>query len=88
MSGPVEFVGAPVDIGAEVFTKLCMPVIREASTKLQATPKQMAQLYVGFLSACMGSMMADFGQDGAARIVSATLDAFESKPFDGATQNH
>jgi hypothetical protein len=75
-SKPVEFKGAPVEIGSEVFIKLCMPIVREAQTKLSATPKQLAQLYAGFLSGMLGSMAADFGQEQAASISQTVLDSF------------
>ena len=68
--------GPPVEIGAAVFINLCMPAVQQAQTRLQATPKQLAQLYCGFLQACMGSMANDFGQEQAAAIGQTMIDAF------------
>jgi hypothetical protein len=72
-----EFEGTPLEIGCEVFNKICMAIVRNAETKLQATPQQVAQLYSGFISACLGSMTADFGQELGARIAQTNLDAFQ-----------
>jgi len=68
--------GTPVEIGAAVFINLCIPAVQQAQTQLQATPNQLAQLYCGFLQACMGAMTNDFGQEQAAAIGQTMIDAF------------
>lgn len=78
----VEFKGTPAEIGQEVFVKLGMPIVNEAQKRAHATPKQTAQLYAGFISACLGSMTADFGQEQAARIAQTVLDAFKLSEVD------
>lgn len=80
------FVGAPVEIGADVFIKLCMPIVREAATKLNATPQQIGQLYAGFLGAAVGSMVADFGKKQAIAWAQQTLDMAASGDFDNMKQ--
>ena len=57
------FAGKPVDIGAQVFNDVVMPIVREASTKMDA--RSLAGLYAGFLCAAYGSMQADFGKERA-----------------------
>lgn len=74
MTGKViTFAGTPEEIGADVFIRLCMPVVREAQTKLGASPRQLAQLYSGFLGAALGSLAADFGQQQAVAIAEAVV---------------
>lgn len=75
-------VGTPVEIGANVFTKLCMPVVREAHVSLKATPQQMGQLYAGFLGAAIGSMAADFGHAQAIAWAQQTLDMVAANKFE------
>lgn len=77
--------GAPVEIGAQVFTKLCMPVVRESSTAAKATRQQLGQLYAGFLGAAVGSMIADFGKEQALAWAQQTLDMVASGEFDDVT---
>lgn len=80
-SKKTEFVGAPVEIGADMFMKMCMPVVREASNKLKPTPQQLGQLYAGFIGAAVGSMVADFGKAQAIAWAQETLDMVESGDF-------
>lgn len=82
-----QFVGAPVEIGADVFTRLCMPVVREAHRKAAPTKQQLGQLYAGFLGAAMGSMIADFGKEQALAWAQQTLDMVASGNFDEVS-NH
>lgn len=76
-----EFVGEPVKIGAEVFVKRCMPIVREAQNKLKPTPQQLGQLYAGFIGAAVGSMVADFGKAQAIAWAQETLDMVGSGDF-------
>jgi hypothetical protein len=80
-----QFIGAPVQIGSDVFTRLCMPVIREATLKAKPTAQQMGQLYAGFIGACVGSMVADVGKEQALAWARQTLDMVESSDFDDVT---
>lgn len=77
MTHTKAFKGTPDEIGAHVFNELCMPVVRSASNQ-GATPQALTQLYAGFISACLGSMAADFGQDMAADVAQALLDSFKT----------
>lgn len=72
------FAGRPVDIGAQVFTDIVMPIIREASKQMDA--RSLAGLYAGFLSAAYGSMMADFGKERADTLI----EAIQAAVNDGA----
>lgn len=79
------FKGTPIEIGAQIFTRLCMPAVRKASNTQGVTPQQLAQLYSGFLQAVYGSMVADFGKDFAVSVATTMLKAFEQTEFDGAS---
>lgn len=68
--------GTPIEAGAQIFLRLCMPAIREACTSLNATPEQLTQFYCGFLQSCLGSMAADFGQERAAKVAQVMVDTF------------
>lgn len=67
------FVGPPVQIGADVFTRLCMPIVREATRKANPTRQHMGQLYAGFIGACVGAMIADVGKEQALAWARETL---------------
>lgn len=73
-----KFEGTPIEVGAEAFNKLCMPLVRQASNKLDATPEQLIQLYSGFICACLGAMAADFGQELATAIARVNVDKFQT----------
>jgi hypothetical protein len=80
-----DFVGAPVEIGSKVFTELCMPVVQEATNKLNPTKQQLGQLYAGFLGAAVGSMVAEFGKAQAIAWAQQTLDMVEASDFEELT---
>lgn len=81
--------GTPIEAGAQIFQRLCMPAIREACNTLNATPEQLTQFYCGFLQSCMGSMAADFGQDRAAQVLQIMLEAFRALDLsEAATTTH
>lgn len=80
--------GTPAEVGAAIFTKLCIPAVREASTTLQATPGELTALYSGFITACLGSMAADFGQERAAHIAQVLTDTFKTLDLGGEAANH
>ncbi len=82
MAKKEQFVGTPVEIGADVFMRLCMPIVREASKKAAPTQQQLGQLYAGFIGACFGSMVADFGKAQAVAWAQQTLDMAASGDFD------
>lgn len=81
MADQERFAGAPVEIGADVFTRLCMPIVREATRKLNPTPQHMGQLYAGFIGACIGSMIADVGKEQAIAWAQQTLDMVAGGDF-------
>lgn len=80
--------GTPPEIGAAIFTKFCMPAVREAATAMHATPQQLTALYSGFITACLGSMTADFGQERAAHIAQVLTDTFKTTPLGGEAATH
>ena len=65
--------GGASDIGQGLFIELCLPTVREASKVMP--PNHLAQLYAGFIGACFGAMVADFGQDGALIVVETMREA-------------
>ena len=69
----MKFEGTPSSIGADVFIDMVMPVIREASKKMDSNG--LAMLYSGFLGAMYGSLCADFGQPMGKRM----LEVFTQK---------
>jgi hypothetical protein len=73
--------GTPVEIGSQVFMNLCMPVVRASATEAKATRQQLGQLYAGFIGACFGSMVADFGKEQALAWAQQTIDMAASGDF-------
>lgn len=59
----MKFSGTPSEIGLQIFERMCLPAIRQTSNN--RPPQDLAQLYIGFLSAAMGAMAADFGHQSA-----------------------
>jgi hypothetical protein len=78
--------GTPVQIGSEIFARFCAPAIHAATTSCAATPKQLAQLYSGFIMAVLGSMAADFGQEQAEQIARALVDSFAGADLDAGAR--
>lgn len=70
----LKFSGTPAEIGAQIWERMCNPAIRHASNN--TSPQVLAQLYIGFLSAAMGSMAADFGHQSAMEGAQAAIDSF------------
>jgi hypothetical protein len=70
------FKGSPDAIGSQVFSAYVMPVIDNASRNMP--PKQLMQLYWGFMSACLGSMAADFGKDQTQMFIDQMAKTFET----------
>ena len=60
----------------------------DKSSSFLYSPQQLAALYTGFISACLGSMAADFGQERAAQIAQIVTDNFETMDFDRETTKH
>lgn len=65
--------GTPVDCGAQVWEKLCLPTVRAASKR---PPIELKQFYVGILSAAFGAMAADFGHAEATSIARTLVESF------------
>lgn len=76
--------GEPVHIGAQVWMKLCNPMVRAASTS-GMTRQQLGQLYAGILSGAIGSMAADFGKEQAIAWAQQTLDMVSGGDFEDLT---
>lgn len=70
----LKFSGTPAEIGVQIWDRLCNPAVRAATA---LTGNELIQLYVGLISAALGSMAADFGHAGASAMVRQLVDAFE-----------
>lgn len=68
--------GTAQDIGCDVFIKHVLPIIHQASKKMDAG--NLAQLYAGFIGGVYGSMAADFGKDAAQRFCNKLAGQFGS----------
>lgn len=81
--------GTPLEIGSQIFQRICIPAIQQACHSLNATPEQLTQFYCGFLQACMGSMTVDYGPEQAAEIIQILLNALKGTDFnDPGTTTH
>jgi len=70
----LRFEGTPGEIGGQIWARMCHPAVCAAG----ARPKtELAQLYGGILSACLGSMAADFGHTASLAMLRQLVDAFE-----------
>lgn len=65
--------GTPIEAGAQVWTKLCLPALTAAKGR---PPEELAQFYAGVVGAAMGSMTADFGHELAVAIMRRTTEQF------------
>ncbi len=65
--------GTPVEVGAQIFEKFCLPALKATEGR---PANEIKQLYAGFLSAVMGSMAADFGHAHAVQLVDVIADSF------------
>ncbi len=79
------FTGTPLELGAQVFTSLCSPVIEAASKQPGFDSNAMAHLYAGFLQACMGSLAADFGHQQAIQLVEMMAEVFKRAKLDASS---
>lgn len=70
----LKFSGSPVEIGSQIWERMCLPAIGITS---KAMPQQqLAQLYAGFMLSAMGAMVADFGHEQAIAYVNEVTDKF------------
>lgn len=69
----LKFEGAPHEIGAQIWERMCNPAVRAATGRPE---QERMQLYAGILMAAMGSMAADFGHEKATDIVRTLGDVF------------
>lgn len=72
MKQHIKYEGTPQDIGADVFIKHVMPIIKQASRQMNS--RQLAELYAGFIAGACGSMAADFGKDVAQSLMDKFAD--------------
>ena len=77
----LKFSGTPAEIGGQIWEHMCLPAIRHASNN--TPPKVLAHLYIGFLSAAMGSMAADFGHQSALEGAQTAVDSFADMALEG-----
>lgn len=70
----LRFEGTPGEIGGQIWGRMCHPAVCAAGARPKA---ELAQLYGGILSACLGSMAADFGHAASLAMLRQLVDAFE-----------
>lgn len=77
-SGPVvlRLEGSPIEIGGQVWERLCLPAVRQSSRHLQ--PEHLAHLYGGIVMSCWGAMAADFGEEQARGLADQMVEAFKA----------
>jgi hypothetical protein len=80
----VKFEGTPAEIGAQIWEKMCLPAVQVTSNN--APTEVLQQLYVGFLSAALGSMAADFGHENALVGAKMVVDSFAGMDVDETNQ--
>lgn len=73
MKDVMAFTGTPVEVGEQIWMRLCNPAVHAATNRPE---REKAQLYSGILMAAMGSMAADFGHERATEIVRTLTEAF------------
>ncbi len=69
----IKIQGTPIECGAQVWEKLCLPAVRAASHRPQM---EMGQFYAGIISAAFGAMSADLGHEGAMHMLRTLTDSF------------
>lgn len=79
----ITLTGTPLELGHQVFTSQCLPVIQAAAMQPGFDAVPMAHLYAGFLQACMGSLAADFGHDQAITLVDMLAEEFKKANLGG-----
>lgn len=67
--------GTPFEAGAGIWGKLVLPCFKAVKNQ---PPMEVQQFYAGLLTACMGSMVADFGHEKALNILRTLADALDS----------
>lgn len=72
----VTLTGTPAEIGGQIWERYCLPAVRRMSN--EAPPVALQQLYVGFMSAAIGAMAADFGYEHAVLLAQRMVDSISS----------
>jgi hypothetical protein len=82
-----EIVGSPLEVGSELFNRLCRPVIE---TTRERPKRDVARLYAGIVVAAFGSMVEDFGYAQALAYLHEITDGMcdSSKHFERAGDLH
>ena len=70
----LKFSGSPVEIGSQIWERMCLPAIGITSKAMP--PQALAQLYAGFMLSAMGALAADFGSDQAIAYITEVTDKF------------
>lgn len=73
---PKAFQGTAQDIGCDVFLQNVLPIIRIASKKMP--PRELAELYAGFMAGFAGAMAADFGKDVSQSLIASFVQQLDS----------
>lgn len=77
---PKEFKGTAQDIGCDVFLQNVLPIIRLASKKMP--PRELAELYAGFMAGFAGAMAADFGKDVSQSLIASFVRQLDNLFFE------
>ncbi len=70
----INLTGAPVEMGAQLFEQVCLPVLAKAGRSMP--PQALAQFYAGLVISAWGAMAADFGQEQAAGYADEMAESF------------
>ncbi len=80
----LKFSGTPLDVGTQIWTRMCLPAVRKVSTDRPSN--ELIQLYAGFMMAAMGSLAADFGHEVAHQLTSDLVSTFGDADLDNSAR--
>jgi len=69
--------GTPMEIGQGIFIDICIPIIQQASQRMNE--QELVMLYAGFIGAQFGALAADLGPDKAIEVIETISEAFASQ---------
>lgn len=72
--------GTAGEVGEQAFLKVCLPMIHAAAKATGAGSRDVAAMYLGFLSSMFGAMAAEFGQETAVAMLRDTVDLLGRLP--------
>ncbi len=77
----LDFEGSPTRLGGRLFNENCNHPLREAAARAGSTLPEMAKVYIGFFTALVASMFAEFGQATALYLAANVLNMMKD-PLD------